>query len=181
MWSPPDGPERAGRGALGYTRTMRRVLIAAAVAVLLSACASGPPARQPDAPERLPSGGQSPVIGLRAADAARSFLGVPYRYGGQDPSGFDCSGLVWYVYRQLGITLPRRALDQRRSVAPVAREDLMPGDLIFFSSPADHVGIYVGSGDFVHAPSTGKDVRVASLNAPYFMLAYAGAGRVGAR
>jgi peptidoglycan DL-endopeptidase CwlO len=165
---------------------MRRVLIAAAVTALLSACASGPPARPPspsplpEAGDRLQPGGQPLTIGLRAADAARAFLGVPYRYGGQDPSGFDCSGLVWYVYRQLGITLPRRALDQRRAVAPVPRDELKPGDLIFFSSPADHVGIYLGAGDFVHAPSAGKDVRVASLNAPYFMLAYAGAGRVGA-
>ena len=159
-------------GWFGYTRPMRRVLAAAAVAILLSACASSPPSRAPE------PAGEPLVIGARAADAARALLGVPYRYGGQDPSGFDCSGLVWYVYRQLGVSLPRRALDQRRAVAPVGRDDLIPGDLVFFSSPADHVGIYLGAGDFVHAPSSGKDVRVANLNAPYFMLAFAGAGRV---
>ena len=145
---------------------MRRVPAAVAVAILLSACASGPPSRAPGPAGRLSAGGVAAeplVIGARAAEAARALLGVPYRYGGQDPSGFDCSGLVWYVYRQLGVSLPRRALDQRRAVAPVGRDDLVPGDLVFFSSPADHVGIYLGAGDFVHAPSSGKDVRVANL------------------
>ncbi len=162
---------------------MRRVLAAVVVASLLSACAGGPPSRAPEPGDRATvsaPAGEPAVIGTRAADAARALLGVPYRYGGQDPSGFDCSGLVWYVYRQLGVSLPRRALDQRRVVAPVGRDELRPGDLVFFSSPADHVGIYLGAGDFVHAPSSGKDVRVASLNTPYFTLAYAGAGRVGA-
>lgn len=117
-------------------------------------------------------------LGARAADQARALLGAPYRYGGRDPSGFDCSGLVWYVYQALGVELPRRARDQRQSLTAVPRADLEPGDLVFFSRPLDHVGIYLGAGDFVHAPSRGKQVSVASLNAPYFQLGYAGAARV---
>jgi cell wall-associated NlpC family hydrolase len=120
------------------------------------------------------------AFGARAADAARRLVGAPYQFGGQDPRGFDCSGLVWYVYRELGVTLPRRAIDQRAAVQSVPREALVPGDLVFFSSPQDHVGIYLGNGDFVHAPGVGKDVRVANLKSPYFELAYAGGGRVAA-
>lgn len=159
---------------------MGRVVAAAFVLAMMAGCATAPgprPAPATDTGERatltVPS-----ALGAKAAASARSFVGVPYRFGGADPSGFDCSGLVWYVYRQLGVTLPRRALDQRRALPTVPRDALLPGDLVFFSSPADHVGIYLGDGAFVHAPSTGKDIAIASLSSPYFELAYAGAGRV---
>ncbi len=166
---------------------MRRVVAAAVLGSLLGGCATAPlPRSEPvPAPLRPPATVPATVpsvtaFGARAADAARRLVGAPYQFGGQDPRGFDCSGLVWYVYRELGVTLPRRAIDQRAAVQSVPREALVPGDLVFFSSPQDHVGIYLGNGDFVHAPGVGKDVRVANLKSPYFELAYAGGGRVAA-
>ena len=116
--------------------------------------------------------------GTQAARLASRFLGTPYRFGGESPDdGFDCSGLVWYVYRELGVPVPRTAADQRANARPVRREDLQPGDLVFFYTPQDHVGIYLGDGHFVHAPATGRTVERARLDTPYFILSFAGAGR----
>jgi murein DD-endopeptidase len=99
---------------------------------------------------------------LIAREAAR-FIGVPYRYGGDSPRGFDCSGLVYYVHRQLGISVPRTAEEQWRYARRTRRA--LPGDLVFFRPPKYkiHVGIYLGDGRFVHAPATGKRVRIDSL------------------
>jgi len=104
-------------------------------------------------------------------ELARSFQGVPYRYGGTTPDGFDCSGLVCYVYAEAGIELPRTARQQSRAGRRVRRSGLLPGDLVFFRTHGDgvsHVGIYVGRGLFVHAPSTGKTVRTDSLDDPWW-------------
>ena len=106
-----------------------------------------------------------------AVDVALRFLGVPYVWGGSSPSGFDCSGLVQYAYLQVGISLPRTSRQQYRvgGFIPVDRtETLQPGDLVFFGYDGDpdrvhHVGMYVGSGNFVHAPGTGDRVKVSSL------------------
>jgi cell wall-associated NlpC family hydrolase len=117
------------------------------------------------------------VPAARAAEIASRFLGTPYRYGGASPDGFDCSGLVWYVYRELGVPVPRTAAEQRAAARPVPRDDLQPGDLVFFHLPQDHVGIYLGGGQFVHAPATGRTVERARLDSPYFILSFAGAGR----
>jgi len=104
-------------------------------------------------------------------DIALQYLGVPYVYGGSSPSGFDCSGLVQYVYRQVGVSLPRTSQSQFRvgEHIPADRVDLLqPGDLVFFGTDGDpsrvhHVGMYVGDGNYVHAPYTGTVVRVNSL------------------
>jgi murein DD-endopeptidase len=142
---------------------------------LLSAC--GTPPLQPF--ER-PTAAVAPSVKGAPTDAARlamALVGAPYRYGGAAPDGFDCSGLVWYVYRNAGVTMPRTAAEQRMAIRPVDIEHLEPGDLVFFQTPVDHVGIYVGDGDFVHAPSSGKTVERAKLRSPYFLLGFAGAGR----
>ena len=99
-------------------------------------------------------------------------VGRPYRYGGSSPSsGFDCSGLVYFSYRQVGIRLPRSTEDQLRASSPVAPSELRHGDLLFFDQEGkknSHVGIYLGGGRFVHAPSSGKYVRTDELRSAYW-------------
>lgn len=118
--------------------------------------------------------------GVKIASLAEGLLGAPYRYGGASPQGFDCSGLVRYVHGRLGMSVPRQAHDQYQSARHLAVRDLQPGDLVFFrlaGSKISHVGIYVGDGRFVHAPTTGKDVGYASLSDGYWWNRFAGAGR----
>jgi cell wall-associated NlpC family hydrolase len=126
---------------------------------VLAGCASAP---QPAA------GG----VGDRAAQHAARLVGKPYRYGGASPStGFDCSGLVQWSYAQAGRKLPRSTDDQRALAHRIKVAELRRGDLIFFDQEGkknSHVGIYVGSGEFVHAPSSGKHVRRDRLDAPYW-------------
>jgi NlpC/P60 family protein len=120
----------------------------------------------------------------RAADSALSLLNAPYRAGGSRPStGFDCSGLVQYSYRQAGLSLPRTTEQQRRASKPIRLADLRRGDLVFFDQEGkknSHVGIYVGNGRFVHAPSSGKRVRSDTLNAPYWKKHISEARRISA-
>lgn len=94
---------------------------------------------------------------------ALRFLGTPYVWGGNTPSGFDCSGYVKYVYAHFGINLPRRASEQATVGQTVSLDEAQPGDLVFFYSPISHVGIYLGDGMFVHAPRTGDVVKIAPL------------------
>jgi len=120
-----------------------------------------------DSPLPPPNGG--PVI------TAEQYLGVPYVWGGASPSGFDCSGLVMYVFAQYGIYLPHSASAQYYSGTPVSRADLAPGDLVFFGNPIYHVGIYVGGGSMIHAPYEGAYVSITSIN---FVGSYFGACRL---
>jgi len=111
-----------------------------------------------------------------AATIALRYLGIPYLWGGASPAtGFDCSGLVMYVYAQLGISLPHYAAAQYQLGTPVDRSQLQPGDLVFFDA-LDHVGIYIGNGQFVHAPETGDVVKITALSD--FGDAYVGARRL---
>ena len=111
---------------------------------------------------------------------AAQFLGVPYVYGGSTPSGFDCSGFTSYVFKNTVGSIPRVAQAQYDATSRVSRDDLLPGDLVFFGSSTSsisHVGIYVGSNQFIHAPSTGDVVKYSSLTGSY-ATRYQGAGRV---
>ncbi len=115
---------------------------------------------------------------------AMGFLGVPYKYGGNsvESGGFDCSGFVRAVYeKSLGKVLPRRASDQAAATQSIERAELKPGDLVFFNTMKrafSHVGIYVGEGKFIHAPSSGSTVRVEDMRNSYWQKRFNGARRV---
>jgi peptidoglycan DL-endopeptidase LytE len=119
--------------------------------------------------------------GYEISGTALGLRGVPYRNGGADPNGFDCSGLVWYVFSQHGVAVPRTVEDQYKVGGTIDVADLRPGDLVFFnttSSGASHVGISVGGESFVHAPSSSGVVRVEDLRASYWASRFIGARRV---
>jgi murein DD-endopeptidase len=127
-------------------------------------CASAPQSSSARAPESATS--------ERAAHTAAQLVGKPYRYGGSSPSsGFDCSGLVQYSYAQAGRSLPRSTDHQRTASKRIRVAELRRGDLLFFDQEGkknSHVGIYLGNGEFVHAPSSGKRVRRDRLDTPYW-------------
>jgi cell wall-associated NlpC family hydrolase len=138
-----------------------------------------------NAPELLSSnlfsvggGSQAPYSGV--VSIALQYLGIPYKWGGASPTtGFDCSGLVQYVYAQVGISLPHYTVSQWKypGAVPVSKSQLRPGDLVFFNG-LDHVGIYIGYGDFIDAPHTGADVEIDSLSENWFASRYDGARRI---
>jgi murein DD-endopeptidase len=148
----------------------------------LTACASAPSARSPSA--AAPAGGtrlaEPAPLQLRGLAIAHDMVGAPYRYGGSSPRGFDCSGLVYYSYREAGLQVPRTTGEQYRQSERISLASLQRGDLLFFRisrAKISHVGIYAGDGRFIHAPSGGKQVSYASLNDPYWKSRVIGAGR----
>lgn len=119
--------------------------------------------------------------GQALIDEAAKYLGVPYVWGGTSPSGFDCSGFMYYICKAQGISLYRVADDQmHKNGTYVAKQDLQPGDLVFFGSGdyASHVGMYVGDGMMIHAPSTGKNIMYSDITTGYYESRYIGARRV---
>ncbi|GAA0302899.1 C40 family peptidase [Kineococcus aurantiacus] len=133
---------------------------AAAVAVVAEpAPAPAPAPPPPPAPAPVP-------LGQRILDVADDYAGVPYVYGGTTPAGFDCSGYTSYVYRQLGVEIPRTADAQKRAARTISRGEAVPGDLVFFSSGggrAYHVGIYAGGNSMWDSPRAGKPVQLRAI------------------
>jgi cell wall-associated NlpC family hydrolase len=156
------------------------------IALSLAACGSNPPKREAVG---IGSGHRQAPTGVQGNPAhdvlflAISLVGTPYRYGGNTPdSGFDCSGLIGYVFRQAAsLALPRTTRELRSMRArDVKRSELSSGDLVFFGSRGrvDHAGIYVGEGRFVHAPSSGGTVRLDAVDGPYWKERFLGGKRL---
>ena len=152
--------------------------LAITVLWLTSACSSTPATNSSQDEVRADRTSQA-SIGQTAARIARQQVGVPYRYGGSSPDGFDCSGLVQYSYARAGVRVPRTTGQLWSATRPVGRDDLRTGDLLFFSidGKMSHVGLYLGEQRFVHAPSSGRTVSIASLESPYYENAFLRAGR----
>lgn len=141
------------------------------ITALFAGCASTP---------LKPVTGYTPAIGVKAADTAVSMIGRPYKYRGDSPSGFDCSGLVRYSYLAAGLAVPHGTRQLRDSSRKVYPNELRKGDLLFFyerGKPFSHVGIYLGDNVFVHAPSSGKKVRKDGLQEPYWRKSFIEARR----
>lgn len=175
-----------------------RVLLIVVVAVISTACASTgatprpfprPGGAAPETPAAaLPNGGAAPTGtlpvrtgGYEISGTALSLRGTPYRDGGTDIRGFDCSGFVWYVFAQHGVALPRTVAAQAQAGEKIDPADLRPGDLVFFTTTApgaSHVGIVVGGDSFVHAPASNGVVRVERLSTGYWAGRFIGARRV---
>jgi cell wall-associated NlpC family hydrolase len=160
------------------TRRARRAAqyaVVLASLVLAAPASAGADLGRPLAPLRKHAAERRPDLGLRAVQIANHLTGVPYRWGGSSPqSGFDCSGLVQYVYGKLGVRLPHYAAAQYGAGRRVPRGSLRPGDLVFFSG-LGHVGIYAGRDRFIHAPQSGTTVRWSRLSSRH---SYYGAVRL---
>lgn len=142
--------------------------------------AAPPPAASPSAAAERPRAAQPPDRDAIVATAL-SLRGLPYRNGGSDPSGFDCSGFTQYVFARHGIVIPRDVREQFQSGKAVKSEQVAPGDLLFFTTTergASHVAIALGGDEFVHAPSSKGVVRVEHVSAAYWAKRYLGARRV---
>jgi cell wall-associated NlpC family hydrolase len=146
--------------ALSQQRQAQSLDTTSAIAPATEVIASAPPSRY---------GG---VVGI-----AMQFLGVPYVWGGASPSGFDCSGLIMYAYAQIGVSLPHHAASQYGMGSPVSRDQLAPGDLVFFNG-LGHAGIYIGGGQFIHAPHSGDVVKISSLSDSWYAQTWVGARRI---
>jgi cell wall-associated NlpC family hydrolase len=119
--------------------------------------------------------------GMQISAVAQRLLHVPYAWAGSSPSGFDCSGFTYYLFAKHGISLPRMADEQFEVGRRVAKQDLLPGDLVFFETyevGPSHVGIYVGDGQFIHASSGAGEVTITPLSKPYYLARYLGARRL---
>ncbi len=181
----PDGrqqPDRIGRFLADVALTPPAPIAALATTPLAPPPAIVPaandPANKPNIAERVRDGASDMVL------TAMNFLGVPYKRGGSsEEAGFDCSGFTRHIFEMsLGLVLPRKADQQAHApgLVPVGRNDLKPGDLVFFNTlkrTFSHVGIYVGEGKFIHAPKPGGEVRVEEMSLAYWKKRFTGARR----
>jgi cell wall-associated NlpC family hydrolase len=163
-------------GALVRAARLRIPATIALLAALMAAPAYAVSERQADEEPRL-------TIRERVVQTAESWIGTPYVWGGDNPDdGFDCSGLVRFVFQQtLGMELPRIAKQQRKRGTAVAQNQMKPGDLVFFNTrrdPGSHVGIYLGDDRFLHAPSRGSEVRIDDMHSSYWKRRFTGARRL---
>lgn len=148
--------------------------------LFLAACSAPPGPASDKAAKQFAASAAGQNGRVAALETARRMIGVAYRYGGSDPRGFDCSGLVQYSYAQAGIRLPRTSQAIFRASRLVDPKELQAGDLVFFtisSKKIAHVGIYAESNRFIHAPSSGKGVSYASLRNPYWKKRLVAVGR----
>ena len=147
-----------------------RVFSLAITVLAISACASNPADT---------ASSQAAQKGQRAAMVALDQVGVPYRYGGSTPQGFDCSGLVQFSYSRAGVSVPRTTGQLWSASTTVGEDDLRAGDILFFriDGKMSHVAMYLGDRRFVHAPQSGRRVSVDSLESPFYNAALIRAGR----
>jgi cell wall-associated NlpC family hydrolase len=166
-----EAEEQRRQEALARQAQARLAAQREAQAVRLQQVAVGVGAETPDANVAPPAryGG---VVGI-----AMQYLGVPYVWGGASPGGFDCSGFVMYVYSQMGVSLPHHAASMWNYGVPVSYDQLEPGDLVFFDG-LGHMGIYIGGGQFIHAPHTGDVVKISSLGDSWYAGTWVGARRI---
>ncbi len=157
---------------LEAARQARANLAEAEGQVLSSATVIGATGQVPGSDPILPASSYTGVVGV-----AMQYLGTPYVWAGAEPGGFDCSGLVMYAYAQVGVSLPHSSYAMWDYGVPVSRDQLEPGDIVFFDG-LGHVGLYVGGGDFIQAPQTGDVVKISSLNDGYYAANYVGARRI---
>jgi cell wall-associated NlpC family hydrolase len=162
--------------ALRYSVTSAgNSLALVALLAALAGCAARPPASD------LAAARASAQQAARASEVALGMVGRPYRYGGDTPAGFDCSGLVSYSYAQVGVRASRETRSLRAQGAVVRTADLRRGDLLFFYQEGkkfSHVGLYLGDGRFVHAPSSGGRVRIDRFDAEYWQRHFVEARRI---
>jgi cell wall-associated NlpC family hydrolase len=164
----------------GFSGGRRAAVLAVLIcAGLASGCSNAVRWESPATPA-TPVATAASAAGGRVAQIATSMIGTPYRWGGAQPDGFDCSGLVQFSYQRAGRQVPRTSAAQYAASRQVALREARVGDLVFFSfeRKVSHVGIYLGDGRFVHAPSTGKRVEVASLRQPPYSNHFVAAGRL---
>jgi cell wall-associated NlpC family hydrolase len=140
------------------------------------AAATAAPDRSDDGAKLAPPAEMLSTTGDEAVAIALRYLGTPYSWAGASPAGFDCSGFVMYVYGKLGVELPHSSWMLWDVGRPVARRDLQPGDIVFFSG-LSHVGIYVGAGRFIHSPHSGDVVKISSFADDWYGSTYDGARR----
>jgi len=164
-----------------------RIRMVIGCTAILAACSVTPPRSTPvmtqERADQQAVDQQAPsTLGDEIALRAIAQVGTPYRYGGADLDGFDCSGLVYFIHRELGLTVPRTAAEQYQASTPVNVHGLVPGDLLFFrttrSKRITHVAIYAGGGRFVHAPQTGRTIELRGLQDDYYGPRLVGAGRL---
>lgn len=167
-----------------FMLNIRLAFVLILASILFTGCGSAPKRGGTDRTYQkhayAPQGNQD-YLGARAADVAAQLIGKPYRYGGNTPAGFDCSGLVQYSYRRAGIEVPRSTGEQLKEARSIARDELRKGDLLFFDQEgkrSSHVAIYLGNDTFIHAPSSGKRVRRDRLGDPYWRKHFFGARRI---
>lgn len=167
---------------------MKKLFVIVLFAQFLIACGSVPDRRQSVADSRdySASFGKSGKTfnikaGMKVVKLAQSMIGTPYEYGGSSPyEGFDCSGLVFYSYKKAGFSVPRTTSTLYRKSRRVKKQNLAPGDLVFFkltNKVTSHVGIYAGNERFIHAPSSGKKVMISKISDPFWNSKFVGGGR----